>query len=168
LIALFVLIAACFIRSPRDIFGFTSMKDRGAMWTTGAEIFKKHPIIGNGINTFFGLYREMRNDEWKGEKGSYAHNCYLQMAADTGVLGLGAFLLFIAALIGRAVRFLRIKGDPFYHSLGTGLVIGLSAFLMHSFFDTNLYSLNLASLFWISSGILASVLNVARNEETLR
>ena len=58
----------------------TSVRDRAEMWDTGLRIFKAHPVIGNGVNTFFNLYKVERQDEDKGKKGSYAHNCYLQMA----------------------------------------------------------------------------------------
>ena len=142
------------------IFGVSSVSDRFFMWGTGWEIFKAHPIIGNGLNTFFREFMKYRNDEWKGKKGAYAHNCYLQMAADTGVVGLAGFLFLIAAYfvnIGRSLR--RIK-DRLYSSVLLGISMGVLAFLVLGFFDTNLYSLNLATLFWASIGISSAVIKV--------
>ncbi len=162
LIAVFVLgVAILFAKSPALVFGFSSTQDRAVMWNNGMKIFKAHPIIGNGINTFFNLYKEVRQDEWTGKKGSYAHNCYLQMASDVGLLGLVSFLWFVITIITEAARSLKNTPDPFYHSLTVGLITGLLAFLIHSFFDTNLYSLNLAFLFWISAGFLTAVVRIA-------
>lgn len=145
-----------------DIFSTTSISDRSVMWKNGMKIFKEHPISGNGINTFFVKYKEIREDEWKGKKGSYAHNCYLQMAADIGVLGLLAFLLFATAVIFEALRTLKTIREPAYYSIILGISLGLIAFLVHSAGDTNLYSLNLAALFWVSAGFLIASTKIAR------
>jgi hypothetical protein len=38
--------------------------------------------------------------------------------------------------------------------------IGVFAFLVHSAFDTNLYSLNLATLFWTSVAVSSAIARV--------
>jgi len=133
------------------------VNDRMTMWKNGWKIFVKHPVIGNGLNTFFVNYMNVREDEDKGKKGGYAHNCYLQMAADTGLAGLGAFLVFVIAVMGSAWRSLKELADPSLYALAAGLMLGLVAFLVHSFFDTNLYSLPLAALFWLAMGVLTAI-----------
>ncbi len=143
------------------IFGASSMGDRASMWNTGAQIFKAHPIIGNGLNTFFVKFREYRNDKFKGLKGSYAHNCYLQMAADTGLIGLVSFLWLILSYFISIIKGIRGMDDGFHKSLVWGISIGVFAFLVQSFFDTNLYSLNLATLFWFAIGLSQSILKVS-------
>ena len=148
------------------IMALTSIKDRSVMWQNGWEIFKKHPIIGNGLNTFFVNYKEVRKDSFTGERGSYAHNCYLQMAADIGLFGLISFLVFVFLSIRRAFASLRRIKEPFYHSLILGISLGLLAYLLHSFVDTNLYSLNLAVLFWLSLGILLAAIKIADPEKS--
>jgi len=158
-----VLILALFVHKPLRtyVFALTSINDRAVMWNNGWQIFKQHPIIGNGLNTFFVNYAKVRNDESKGVRGSYAHNCYLQMAADIGLIGLAAFLAFAFSLLLKGFSSIRRIKDPFYYSLILGLTLALSAFLLHSFVDTNLYSLNLSALFWSVSGILLSVIRIA-------
>ncbi len=130
-----------------------SINDRKDMWSAGWRIFKQHPVIGNGVNTFFEHFKQFREDEDKYRKGSYAHNCYLQMAADIGVLGLASFLYFILVALYSNMRKMIKKTADFGNSLGLGLLLGIVAFLTQAFFDTNLYSLNLAALFWVAIGI---------------
>ena len=144
------------------IFGISSVTDRIDMWRVGWKIFKDHPVIGNGLNTFFVRYREYRTDQWQGQKGSYAHNCYLQMAADVGIVGLAGFLFFIASYFFSAVRNIRMIRDPFYENMLLGISVGVFAFLVLAFFDTNLYSLNLATLFWCAVGMAQATIKVAR------
>lgn len=144
------------------IFGVSSVTDRIDMWRVGWKIFMDHPVVGNGINTFFGRYMEYRTDQWQGQKGSYAHNCYLQMAADVGVLGLLGFLFLIASHFFSVARNMRYIRDPLYANVLLGISAGVFAFLILAFFDTNLYSLNLVTLFWCAIGISQAIIRVCR------
>jgi O-antigen ligase len=159
-----LLIAGFLINRPiiEDVMSRASISDRSTMWTTSWKIYKAHPVIGGGINTFFANYANARTDDLKGLRGSYAHNCYLQMAAEVGGIGLAAFLAFIASLCVAVFSSLRVIREHFYYSVILGGGLGLIAFLVHSFFDTNLYSLNLAALFWIFAGILLSAVKIAK------
>ena len=143
----------------------TTLKDRGSMWVTGWAIFKEHPIIGNGVNTFFNKFKMERQDEDRGKRGSYAHNCYLQMACDIGLFGLFSFIGFAAAVLFRGFRSLKAVREPFLYSLILGLGLGLAAFLLHSAVDTNLYSLPLATLFWLSAGVLLAAVKLTESNE---
>lgn len=147
-----------------DIWSMNSVNDRTVMWQNGLKILKEHPVIGNGLNTFFANYAKVRNDIYKDKKGSYAHNCYLQMAADTGIVGLLSFIAFVTAVILKALRSLATIKDPSYHYLLLGVALGLIAFLLHSFVDTNLYSLNLAALFWLSAGLILAIIKIAETK----
>lgn len=144
------------------IFSTGSFGDRISMLGTSWQIFANHPIIGNGLNTFFVNFMKYRNDEWKDRKGSYAHNCYLQMAADTGIVGLAGFLFLIGAYFRAVIKALKVIKDDFFRAALWGISIGVFAFLVHSFFDTNLYSLNLATLFWFAIGTSLAIIRVSR------
>jgi hypothetical protein len=43
-------------------------------------------------------------------------------------------------------------------------LLGIIAFLIHSIVDTNLFSLNLAALFWTTAGVLAACVNISGKE----
>lgn len=146
------------------IFGASSIYDRFDMWKIGFKIFKDHPFIGNGINTFFRRYMEERTDQWKGKKGSYAHNCYLQMASDVGIIGLLGFLSVIFAHFISVIRHIGCIKDRLFSSVLLGLTMGILAFLIIAFFDTNLFSLNLVTLFWCAIGISQAIILVSARD----
>ena len=75
-----------------------------------------------------------------------------------------AFFAFIAAVLLKGFRSLKRVKDPFLYSLILGISLGLVAFLLHSAVDVNLYSLPLATLFWLSSGILLAVIKISESE----
>jgi len=158
-------LATLYINSARisDAVFTVSLKDRSVMWKNSMTIFMHHPIIGNGLNTFYDNYMKVRQDDMRNKHGSYAHNCYLQMAAETGLVGLAAFLAFVTALLLKGFRSLRGIKDSFYYSIVLGAGLGLVAFLVHSAGDTNLYSLPLAALFWLSAGILMATVKIAES-----
>jgi O-antigen ligase len=162
---LILLLALPFIlkmEMAKYIFGFASIGDRFSMWDTGWQIFRNHPVIGNGLNTFFENFKQLRNDQWKGQKGSYAHNCYLQMAGDIGIIGLGSFLWLIFSYFYSVYKRLEKVDDRLFNPALWGMSIGVFAFLVHGFFDTNLYSLNLATLFWCAIAISQAVIRVSK------
>ena len=144
-----------------DIFGISSLHDRAYMWRIGWKVFTEHPILGNGINMFFGKFRQFREDEYTGKLGSHAHNGFLQIAAEIGIIGLLAFITFIIGAFTSTINFIKRSKNSFYRVFSLGLMGGLFAFLIHSFFDTNLQSLPLAALFWYGISILMSLGGIA-------
>lgn len=122
-------------------------RERIVMWKTALAMIHAKPLLGHGVNTFMANYNHYAGDAtlWP----AYAHNCFLQIAAETGLVGLGLFLLFIGALAALVWKALRVGPAP----LLTGFAAALVAFLIQSFFDTNLYALRQAVLFWTLSGV---------------
>jgi len=165
---LLILFLVAYMYGNKKIAGytmqFTSIGDRVEMWKNGWEIFKEHPIAGNGINTFFEKYKQIRNDMYKNKRGSYAHNCFLQMAADVGIIGLFGFLYLLFVFFKSSIRRVGKLNNDFYKVLTIGIMAGILAFLVHSFFDTNLYSLPLAALFWFAIGTSQALLKVGEEK----
>lgn len=132
--------------SPSDI----GRADRWVMWQAAIRMIQDRPVLGHGLNTFMAKYL----DYWVGgeRQPRYAHNCYLQVAAEAGLLGLGMFLLFLWQLFARLWAALPAtgRGGP---PILLGLFTGLLAFAVHAAFDTNFYSVRQALLFWILAGV---------------
>lgn len=103
------------------------------LWYEAMRLVKNKFLLGYGL----GVYMDL-------SKGTYAHNCYLQMLAETGVVGIASFLWILHRLFTGGARIFRKSKDP----LLLGILTGIIGFLIHSVFDTNLYSLQLSVLFW--------------------
>ncbi len=132
--------------------------DRFRYWLVALKMIKDHPFFGVGVGTFmanFSKYLPNCNV-------SYAHNCYLQIWAETGIFSLISFMLFIGSLIYFGVKKFLASKD----FLLLGLLSGVVGFLIHSFFEVNLYSLRLAILFWVWIGLISALIRLNNNGGT--
>ncbi|MFC1804501.1 O-antigen ligase family protein [Candidatus Omnitrophota bacterium] len=125
------------------------MIERRVIWRAGWKMFAFRPLIGLGLGTFMLNFKKFAAPAYP-YGPFYAHNCYLQMLSEIGILGLGSFLAVLFIFFFRGVRTVnssRNKGLSWYVLLGS-----LAAILGYSVqmgVDTNLYSLDLGLLFWL-------------------
>lgn len=135
-----------------DIFSLQDIgkTDRVVMWQAAVGMIMDRPVFGVGLNTFMANYL----DYWVGgeQMPRYAHNCYLQMAAETGLIGLAAFLTLLGFLFRQLILGLR-RLTGWKALLFAALLASLGAFALHAAVDTNFYSLRQAALFWALSGV---------------
>lgn len=79
--------------SPQDY----STAERLAHWYAGIQMFITHPWTGVGIGNYPNAYPQYYITIFVNSLG-HAHNYYINMAAETGIIGLTAFLFFLGAL----------------------------------------------------------------------
>lgn len=142
------------VKSFASLATDVSTNDRAIIWKTAWQMFRDRPFFGHGLGTFmsvFGRYKPPNYGEIV-----YAHNCYLQMAAEIGIFGLLIFIWFIFCLFRGAIFKLIKTEDRFVKAAFLGVIGGVLAYLVHSAVDTNLYSLPLAVLFWAMAGLAAA------------
>ena len=136
-----------------------SSLDRKTMWLVAVRMIKARPLFGQGLSTFMGNFARFGQDYYYLKHGiiPYAHNCYLQIAAETGIVGLVSFLMVIGTFLIYTMKSLTKMKDKFRHAVLSGISAGIIVTLVHSAVDTNLYSLQLSVLFWIMLGINAAL-----------
>lgn len=146
----------------------SSNLDRIELWKGAWNMFLQHPLIGIGLNTFTPNYAKFGVTNTAIAAG-YAHNTFLQIMAELGLFGLMTFIWILAAFFNSTIMFYRSTRERFYRSILLGLVAGLIAFLVQSSVDTNLYSLQLAVLFWFIIGFTVSLQRaLSRNRKVSR
>ena len=83
-----------------------STAERLAHWIAGIHMFLDHPVLGVGIGNYPDAYSRYFITIFTNSLG-HAHNYYINMAAETGSIGLIVFLLFILAVFvagGRSLQ----------------------------------------------------------------
>ena len=74
-----------------------STAERLAHWIAGLHMFMDHPVLGVGIGNYPDAYPKYFITIFTNSLG-HAHNYYINIAAETGSIGLIAFLLFLLAV----------------------------------------------------------------------
>ena len=140
-------------RITHDPLTTTLATDRRGVWGDTLTMFRAHPILGIGLGAFETVYPIYGRGD-----GSFviqfAHNDYLQVLSDGGIVG-GAIALWFIIVIARAVMQVTRSADPFLRALGLGSAAGVFALLVHSLFDFNLQIPSNALLFLFLAAIVS-------------
>ena len=76
----------------------TSLGYRAAFWPTTLRMVRDHPIFGVGTGGFADGYRPYGQsvEGWRGDDTGDPHNQFLKILGEQGLIGVAAFLFFIA------------------------------------------------------------------------
>lgn len=121
---------------------------RGHFWTVALKIFLANPIIGAGLDAFGVAFT--RFDTWHGLlRVEQAHNDYLQILADAGILGFACVAAFIFILFRKSSAVISGAPDDMSRSIAIGAIAGCIGILIHSFFDFPLRTNSNAFFFFL-------------------
>jgi O-antigen ligase len=128
--------------------------ERLAHWQAGVRMIEAHPWTGVGFSNYQPVYEQYRLLNWPMPLG-HAHNIYLNVAAETGLPGLLAYLGLWAAIFALTIRALgRLSGATRWLALGLlGAWVHLS---VHHLFD-NLYVNNVHLHIGAMIGLLSAI-----------
>ncbi len=124
---------------------------RAHFWNVTLDIIHAHPALGTGLGAFGVVYTkyDSNNGLYRLEQ---AHNDYLQVLSDGGIVGALLGLFFIIALFRMGLQ-RRETGDEFRRGVATGALAGCFAVLVHSFFDFTLHTTANALLFLVLAAL---------------
>jgi O-antigen ligase len=107
---------------------------RSHFWEIALKIFLANPILGTGLDSFAAAFTPY--DTWNGSfRIEQAHNDYLQILADAGILGFACVAAFIFLLFKKSLQVIGTATDNFRRSAAIGALAGCFGVLIHSFFD---------------------------------
>jgi O-antigen ligase len=110
-----------------------SVIERIAHWQAALAMWRDYPWLGVGAGNYAVIYAAYNLPRWYEPLG-HAHNIYLNFAAETGLLGLLAYLWLWLASLWQAAR-TAASGDRLPAAIGAGVLGALVAATVHNFFD---------------------------------
>jgi len=159
LVAMVILAAAVWLGLGPVISRFAeidvSAENRATFYRNTVEMIGDFPWTGTGKGTYVNAYAmyEKLDDRLR---LSFAHNDYLEFAAENGVVGGGAV---IAAGIGLAVwlaALWRRRRGAFAKGAGLGCLLGVTAILLHGFTDFNL-QITANAVYFVTLAVLGAI-----------
>ncbi len=135
--------------------------ERMAHWQAALEMWRTHFWLGTGLGTYEAVYRDYALINWPLPLG-HAHNFYLTLLAETGLLGLTTYLFFLTRLFTALWRALpRLEGER--RALAVGLLGLWTHFVVHDGVDNlmvNGVQLTLGVALALSAWVVASARRV--------
>ena len=128
--------------SPEHAQPIFSIFSRINYWQEALSVIKAHPIFGVGLGNF-----NLVNSR-------YAHNFYLQIWAEAGVLAVIGFLAIVFIII--KIGYAKIKQAQ-ASAICRGLLLALVVVLLHNFIDFTFFLPEVAFLWWVIAGLIISV-----------
>ncbi len=111
---------------------------RASMVKDSWRIFLDHPVRGTGLGTLPVVYPRYET-MYDGKVANHAHNDYVELLAETGIIGGACFAVFLFLLLRGAWRELRVTLNPQDLALRLGALVACAGLLVHSLVDFNLH-----------------------------
>jgi O-antigen ligase len=120
------------MKNPGDIsLDNVNNSGRQMLWTTAMEsLFDPDPLIGSGLGSVQQFMYTQKFTELK-----VIHSGYVELLCDTGLIGLGLYLLAVLVIMAKSVFILRRASEPGTRVAALAALCGYPALLVCMGFD---------------------------------
>lgn len=127
-----------------------SSESRIKFYKAGLRMFGESPLWGHGFDGFRHIVQASGVTETK----RAAHSLYIQMLADSGVIGMGSLLLLWGYLYRRGRELWKLGSDPFTRLLGESYIGVVIAMVIVNVFGIRFYNFIEVGYFWCLNAVL--------------
>ncbi len=134
---------------------------RVLIWEGTTRMIAAHPFLGSGLGSFRFAYPQYRVPAYFSNPHAvngtaHAHNEFLEVAAETGLLGLAAFLGVLIVFFRKGTDLVRREADGAQRALTMGLISGVAALLATNLVGVNLRFASSGIFLWLVLGLVMS------------
>jgi O-antigen ligase/tetratricopeptide (TPR) repeat protein len=147
------------VRDRFSLLNEQSWEARLWAWKGTIGIIKDYPILGAGLGTFAHIFPKYKLPQTK-RFFNYAHNDYLQLLSEGGVVGFVITFVFLFFFLRKTIRLLFSRRDTWVINLTIGGLSSLFVIFIFSFSDFNLHIPANAVLLCIIIGLITTVVNL--------
>lgn len=165
----FFALAAPSVRDRLTNISAQGSSGRSDEWQIAYRIFAHHPFGGAGLGNYALLAPHYAADTLQLLRVQYvlrgfvAHNTYLQVLSELGVVGSVLFALLLGLVIAGAMRTVvagKLELDPTASAIARGVILALLAVLVAYAFGSALFQKQL----WVLLGLAAAIPTLAGTE----
>ncbi|MDO8736484.1 MAG: O-antigen ligase family protein [Thermoleophilia bacterium] len=115
-------------------------------WQGAMDAFRVQPVKGSGLGSFSQVFTQYTIAVYT----KYAHNLFLQMAVDTGIIGVSLLGLFIGYILVMSAWRIIARSHP----LVRGFAVASIIFVVYNMFDWEWYVPALTAWFMVGAACL--------------
>lgn len=133
-----------------DFDKYQSNTERILMWQSAWNMFKDHPILGVGLGQYTKNYQQKYiSPEAKEPQLGHAHNNFMQMLAENGIVGFAGFVIMFGYIIFKnLIDWFRTRN---VYSLM--IVSATVCLLLQGFTEYNVGNSAVIKMYWLVLGI---------------
>jgi O-antigen ligase len=118
-----------------------SAQERVALWNDAMAMFRQHPVLGEGFDTYKYQHRVSIYTD--------THNYFLKVLVEMGVVGLLFFLFVLAKAARLGLKLWRSAQDPFLQSIGLGFALMMTCVFVVNFFGDRWLYIEVNGFLWV-------------------
>lgn len=141
----------------------TASQERLLIWRSVFAMIREHPWVGFGLNTYNAMFPQYKDPAIVGTP--YAHNCFLQLTAELGLVGLALFSWLLLRVFKQGGR--PALRPTWERAVAISLIAAAAGYVVQSSVETNWYSLPLAVMWWVALGLMDGLNALAEDRQQL-
>lgn len=152
---------------PKAIKTDKSLSSRVRYYKTALRLIEMRPVLGWGYGRKIPRrVRKRLGEGWFKQRGlkpfkHHAHNSYLEIALEAGILGLASFLVMMVIFAFRGWMLITHGTDSYIRAVALGIIGGMLALLIHGLAD-NIFQKPYISYIFL---FIATVISIERGHE---
>lgn len=167
------LISAVLVNNPKfmhrldtidDFNKYQSNTERILIWQSAWNMFKDQPILGVGLGQYTKNYQQKYiSPEAKEPKLGHAHNNFMQMLAENGIVGFAGFVIMFGYIIFKNL-ITWVKGRNVYALM---IVSATVCLLLQGFTEYNVGNSAVIKMYWLVLGLLVVLSELYKKETNI-
>lgn len=134
----------------------TSASLRMALWESTIAMIRDYPLTGIGWGAYLWTYPAydffIQNPD---VKIYHAHNMYLHLMAEVGIIAFFVFMAIIVRTVCLAVRIAKRTTDRWSAGLAMGIIAAILSLLVNGMTDHILFNIQLSMFYWMMVAVTA-------------
>ncbi len=128
------------------------------VYQSSLQMLRDNWLLGIGVGNknfreIYGLYMKTGYDALS------AYNIYLELAVESGIFALFAFLAYLGMEIFNAVKYILTTVDPSKIVLMSAALISIIGVMVHGMVDTVFFRPQIQIVFWVVMALVSSLVN---------
>lgn len=134
-----------------DFDKYQSNTERILMWQSAWNMFKDHPILGVGLGQYKENYQQKYiSPEAKEPQLSHAHNNFLQMLAENGIVGFVGFAIMFGYIVFKnLIEWIKTK-----NVYALMIIASTVCLILQGFTEYNVGNSAVIKMYWLILGLL--------------